>query len=106
MTGTHVDRAEFMSSKLFRSGASSRARGASTGSAGELTAQNKEIIEFDHRFDARISDHAPGALPLRQADAGPDRNVAVVLKKYEMELLETQGVREEVVWRERQSIPK
>ena len=56
---TRVIRDKVMSSKLFRSGSSARGRGGSTGSAGELTAQNKEIIEFDHRFDARICDHAP-----------------------------------------------
>ena len=86
-------------SKLFKGSGTPRRRSGSGSSGGELTPQNKEIIEFDHRFDARIVAHAPGALPLQAAGAdGADRHVGVVLKKHDMELLETQGVREEVIW--------
>eukprot|EP00937_MAST-01D_sp_MAST-1D-sp2_P007764 g7764.t1 len=89
------------SSKIFKGksmmGGTPTRRNSAGGDGSVLTPQMKEIIEFDHRFDARIVSFAPGALPL--AESVGDRPAAVVLKKYEMELVETKGVREEAIWR-------
>ena len=83
-----------MSSKLFSRGKKSSAAAG----GGGFTAEQKDIIEFDHRFDARVVDSSTAVLPMPEVGGGTDRNVAITLKKYEMEISEQKGVREEKIW--------
>jgi hypothetical protein len=55
----------------------------------------QQIIEFDHRFVAKIVTTYPGLLPAGEggADEYP-RTVSMVLTKHHMELVEPSGIRE------------
>ena len=84
-------------SKLFNR--KSKPVASSTVGAGGFTPEQKDIIEFDHRFDGRVVDSSTATLPLPAAAlTGGDRAVALTLKKYEMELSEQDGVREGKIW--------